>query len=139
MRFSLRSMLAATTMFCCLAALAAYEMDWIKQRRAFRELPNFTFVESQSHSNDSSQPRAPQLLWLFGERGVAFMTMEVRDEDLQYTAQGEPKLTAAPRQNVLRAHALFPEATIYATDESGDVAEDLSGYWLAPVESGEKR
>jgi hypothetical protein len=127
------------TMLCCLAGFVAYEMNWIKQRRAFRAQPTFTFVESQSHSNDSSQPRAPQLLWLFGEQGVAFMTREVLAGDLQFAAQGELQLKTEPRRSVLRAHALFPEATIYATDESGDVAEELSSCWLSPAESGEKR
>jgi len=111
---------------CCLAAMVGYEINWIEQRRQFRERPKFSFIESRSGRSD--QPRAPQLLWLFGEPGVAFMTMELLDEDVQCVTQGDRELKAVPKMNVNRAHVLFPEATIYSTDETGDVVENLGKF-----------
>lgn len=133
-RFSLRNLLLAMTVLCSLAATAGVAFNWIEQRRAFRAIPKFSFVESPESSIDSSQARAPYLLRLLGERGVAFMTMEVLDVDVEYSDKGERKLKAAPKQELLRAHALFPEATIYAINEEGDASENLSGYWLSPSE-----
>lgn len=125
-RFSLRTLLLMMAVLCCLAAMVGYEINWIEQRRQFRERPKFSFIESRSDRSD--QPRAPQLLWLFGEPGVAFMTMELLDEDVQCVTQGDRELKAVPKMNVNRAHVLFPEATIYSTDETGDVVENLGKF-----------
>lgn len=117
---------------CCVAAFIGYDLNWIRQRQAFRKQPKLTFIESPVHSGTTLRTRAPQLLWLFGESGTGFITVEVLEEDLQHSGHGSGKLKATPRMNVIRAHALFPEATIYATDESGDVVENLNWYWQFP-------
>lgn len=125
-------MLLGMAVLCSIAAVTGFAFNWIKQRREFRAIPKFSFVESAKHPSDSAQDRAPYLLRLFGERGVAFMTMEVLEEDVEYSDKGERRLRDAQRQELLRAHALFPEATIYAINEEGDASENLSNYWLSP-------
>lgn len=129
--FTLRTLLLGMAAVCCLAALLGYEVNWIRERRAFRRHPQFSFVESPlaSDSQPKSPNRIPAGLSLLGERGVPFITMEVLAADLQIDAHGTQRLNAPALQNLLRAHALFPEAAIYATDESGDVVENLNTYW----------
>lgn len=130
-RYSLRSLLFIMAMSCGAAAAVGYEANWIRERRAFRADPKFSFVESPESSGEVADLRAPAWLWLFGERGVSFITIQVNDDEFD----GETGLKKATRKVVLRAHSLFPEASIYAIDEEGDVAECLNQYWQVPDDS----
>lgn len=127
LRFSLRTLLLLTAVFCGFGAAVAYPLNWIRQREAFRRNPGYTFVDA-GLLRGVGDASAPQALRWFGESGVAFITMEVRDQDFDASSPVQT-LKKEPLQRLLRAHALFPEAAIYATDEAGDVVEDLSVYW----------
>ena len=106
-RFSLRSLLLAMAVLCCLAALVGYETKWMRQRRAFREHSEFSFVESSVDSSDPRQPRAPIFLRLFGEPGMAFMTMEVTEKRTAIFRGWRSRAEDGARIKVLEAAGAF--------------------------------
>ena len=62
-RFSLRTLLVVVTAFGC---WLGYQLNWIKQRHEFFDQHCYKGLE---HLAVGPTPRAPGMLWLFGERG----------------------------------------------------------------------
>ncbi len=87
----------------------------------------FTFIDERGHFGSFGRTM-PRALGLLGEYGVPFITMEVLESDLERSADGDSRLNASAQAKLMRAHSLFPEASIHAVDESGDVVEDLNDY-----------
>ena len=118
MRYSLRTLLIAITALGC---FLGYELSWIRQRRQFladHDLARQSHV-SYSYgllytSEDVGRlgvtrkcPTAPGLLWLFGEKGVNVMVIDVPPELTGQQRQSVPELVATARR-------LFPESEINA-------------------------
>ena len=88
-RFSLRTMFIVVTVFGCLLGWLSYELNWIRQRQAWRP------ASRTIRANFPNRP--PGLLWLFRERGESWI--EIHNG------------TAA---HVAEVQALFPEAIVVA-------------------------
>ena len=101
MRFRLRTLLIVVTALCC---YLAYEMNWIRQRRAF-------FNADENIYASFGSTRAPGLLWLFNARGYSTFRIPV---PLQATAVNDAgERTISETYPLLRRFkALFPEATM---------------------------
>ena len=68
-QFSLRTRLVAVTVVALLAGWVGYSLNWIHHRRRFLD----EFVMYVSGEPPEEQPRAPGLLWLFGESGYSII------------------------------------------------------------------
>ena len=90
-RFTLRAMLVVTTLLC---VWCAYSINWIKQRRAAIASGYVTIFDPQV---GEAVPLAPGLLWMFGERGYAGISVR-----------------AAPYDERGTVLSLFPEAAVAA-------------------------
>lgn len=129
LRFSLRTLLAVVTAIGC---FLGYELNWIMQRREFllshglghvRDLIEqqqrwqygIMYSRDDFHSLGTIRkcPRAPSLLWLFGESGVNTILMNVPKSEL--SMNGETNEYDAPNRipAVAELRRLFPEATLY--------------------------
>ena len=89
-RFSLRAMLVATTLF---ALFLWHQIDWGKQRHQALEAE---WAIDYPDSMYPTTPRAPGLLWLFGEQGYAHLVLD----------------TGEHPNAVKEARSLFPEAAL---------------------------
>ena len=90
-RFSLRTLFAAVTVLCVVGGWVAYQLNWIRERQAFRESGKIVGRWGTMHD-----PDAPGTLWLFGETGESGLGLEV--------APGDP--------GSKRAQELFPVAIV---------------------------
>jgi hypothetical protein len=93
---SLRTRIIVVTVVGC---WLGYAVNWIRQRHAVLECP----VNCSTFVIPVEAPSAPGLLWIFGERGVADLSLMLRRSD--------------PKAN--RISSLFPEAvlTFYVEDK----------------------
>jgi hypothetical protein len=108
-QFSLRTMFLLLTF---VAAPLAYHLHWIRQRHQF-----LVFVDRNNHNQvlgewvnpaiprNSKTPRAPWLLWLFGEPHQSQIVVSIDNPDP--AAAGEEA-----QERMQTAKRLFPEATI---------------------------
>ena len=95
-RFSLRTLFVVVTLF---GVWLAIQVKWIRDRREFLKATpetRYVFTVSRGALPWRSQPAAPGLLWLFGEPGVNYLSIEAE--------AGQPFADEARR--------LFPEAEI---------------------------
>ena len=90
LRFTLRAMLVVMTLF---ALFLWYHIDWIKQRRAALEAGWVV----KYHGSTLPTPRAPGLLWLFGEQGYSYLIVDTTEEHPAAAVEAQP---------------VFPEAVI---------------------------
>jgi hypothetical protein len=95
-RFSLRTLFAVVTVFCIVGGWAAYQLNWIRERQAFRESGKIVYAWGTNHG-----PDAPGMLWMFGETGESGLRLDVAPDD--------PELK--------RAQAMFPEAIITSREQ----------------------
>ena len=89
LRFSLRTLFVVLTVLCI---WLGYSLNWIKERR---ELIGYPYPSNDTAGPGAVQPRAPGLLWILGERGVAVLLINADDKEFES-----------------RARRLFPEAEI---------------------------
>jgi len=99
MRYRLRTLLIVVTAICC---LLAYEMSWIRERRAFFH------ADKNIHASFGSTP-APGLLRLFNARGYTRFCFPVPMEATAVNDAGERTISAA-YPLLKRCKELFPEA-----------------------------
>ncbi len=90
-RFSLRTLLVVVTLVGC---WLGYQLNWIRQRHAAFQDRRLQIVRL---SPPAYSPGAPQLLWLFGERGITGVYLM------------DPELTPG---DLKRLKSLFPEACV---------------------------
>lgn len=92
-RFSLRTLFVAMMMGCITTAWLTYHLRWIRQRHilCFSDAPLWTWPSWNS--------TAPGMLWLFGERGLDSIELELNSEK-------------QASEWVRRANTLFPEASV---------------------------
>jgi hypothetical protein len=113
-RWSLQTMFVVVTAFAC---WLGYELNWIKQRHELLTKHQAYFTEvgiDLSQAGPTPAPRAPGLLWLFGERGHA-------EVDLLFLIDKEEDRTPPEAfPDVRLAKRLFPEAEIEAAVFSRD-------------------
>jgi hypothetical protein len=105
LRFSLRALLVMTT----LAAVSlGYQLHWIRQRRAMIA----SGVIMPIIGSPKPQPRAPGLLFLFGEPGYVALTLCMPgDADRQRGGYVTPLRPASMSdETYAQVQALFPEA-----------------------------
>lgn len=93
-RFTLRAMLVATTLVCL---ALAYQLNWIRQRRAALSDGKITAVQILSELGELAQ--APGVLRYFGEQGQPLIIVHARNAE-EWSAERE------------RLARLFPEAEI---------------------------
>jgi hypothetical protein len=96
--FSLRTLFVVVTVFGC---WLGYQLNWIRQRHE-------AITAGHVPSDQDKIVPAPGLLWLFGERGHAYVFIRVADSD---------ELTTAEEADLKHIGELFPEADLGA--ESG--------------------
>lgn len=121
LQFGVRSLLAAVTIAATIAGFIAYQLDWIRQRRAVVTRSGQSVCEFQSldgafcggvcDPREISAPpaRAPQLLWLLGEPGYAKVQLHIGAKGYRTR---ERELTPDESSEVERIKGLFPEAKI---------------------------
>ena len=94
-QFSLRTMFALMTL---VAVFVAYHVRWIRQRHDFLATDGvYDWSDKYSNAN-TARPRAPGMLWLFGETGVTKLVVYERG-----------------KADFSRSAALFPEARRIST------------------------
>jgi hypothetical protein len=99
-RFSLRTLFVVVTVFGC---WLGYELNWIRQRHAVIAEPKWSVIEREPGAL-AQQPTAPDLLWIWGERGYATATRAVRRGD---------SLNGA-REEIQKVERLFPESRVFS-------------------------
>jgi hypothetical protein len=102
-QFGLQTMFVVVTLS---AVFIAYNTHWMRQRHSYlADHPGATYNDSPT--------RAPGLLWLFGERGLEEVRVQVpgfnRDREFHKTNAG-PEAEEARR--------LFPEARVVAKENN---------------------
>lgn len=119
-QFTLRTLFVATT-GCAL--WLGYELNWIRQRHVFlnRQLDMVRAIgpdwQDEARPWATQGPRAPGMLWLFGEPGFSRVVLLIRESEQREKApKGDdgPYVLARPDGEFLRAQRLFPEAEIVA-------------------------
>jgi hypothetical protein len=90
-RFSLRTMLIAVVVLSIPLAWVAYSLNWIRERRKL--IGNSDSNPFVSLVSPPGSTQAPQVLWLLGEGGRAWIRMPISECE--------------------RARKLFPEAEIH--------------------------
>jgi hypothetical protein len=88
-RFSLRTLLVLVTVFGC---WLGYQLNWIRQRHEFFEQHSYKGLEQLAVE---LTPRAPGMLWLFGEKGKKVIMVSRLHWD-----------------DAVRAKKLFPESDV---------------------------
>lgn len=137
MRYRLRTLLTVVTL---VAICFGYEVDWIHRRRVFLSAKEAAWADHQSESHkgeavrwwrfqlhDSGNCIAPQLLWLFGERGVNTILIAVPDKDVINGKTGYEMSHNQPDYRL--AKRLFPEAEIEPIKWSKDIPDDQGAAW----------
>ena len=125
-RYSLRTLFVVVTLFGC---WLGYELNWLRQRRSFiadevsvRERhpthDTWSATITLSAARGKTPPRAPGMLWAFGEGGLTTVCVLAEGID-------EQQLTDRDWQRVRQARRLFPEATVHTVH-----------VWDTPEESG---
>jgi hypothetical protein len=94
-QFRLRTLLVLVTL---VGLLFAWQLNWLRQRRAFLARANVTDY-SPGYGANAARPSAPGLLRLFGEPGVRTLVV------VEY---GTPDLSA----DMETAERLFPEPEV---------------------------
>lgn len=89
-RFTLRTMFVVLTAF---SLWLGYEANWMRQRRAYLSIAEVYDLSETFGKTAADRPRAPGLLWLFGEQGVKYLVVMRRSP-----------------ADFSRAAKLFPEA-----------------------------
>ena len=102
MRYSLRTLLIGMTAVCC---FLAYEMNWIRQRRAFFD------ADENRYASFGSTP-APGFLWLLNARGYSVFCIPVPLEATTVNDARERTISAS-YPLLQRCKALFPETEIH--------------------------
>jgi hypothetical protein len=118
-RWSLRTMFVVVTVFAC---WLGYELNWIRQRHKFLA-EQIAMREGREHngrySYDSNRflhrfgGTAPNLLWLFGEKGLSEIHMIVVEDDWEKSLPAnppDPLFYSRPEFN--RVKSLFPEVQL---------------------------
>ena len=106
--YSLRTMFAVVTVLC---VWLGYELKWIRQRRAIvAAFPKWSALEGVPNIV-MRQPDAPGLLWLFGERGYATVSLMVVVDD-SLDVLDDSSLPEAAKTELKYATALFPESVV---------------------------
>ena len=110
--YRLRTLFVVVTMFGC---WLGYELQWIRQRHEFladewstrQRLPADGVKVSVTYSNviGSPAPRAPWMLWAFGEDGYSTVFILADSKNVKH-------LTDRDRERVRRARQLFSEAIV---------------------------
>ncbi len=108
--YSLRTLFAVTTVVC---VWLGYQLNWMRQRRVFIADETSVRERHPSHARwsatisdrGSTPPRAPGLLWAFGEDGFSEICVLVE-------ASASEGLTEGDVARVREARELFPEAMI---------------------------
>jgi hypothetical protein len=112
-RFSLTTLFALVTI---VALILTFELNWIRQRREFVEAEKAIHQQRDvamailNTYPTEPKPRAPSLLWLFGEEGHANVYVLGQELDSQ-------KCTVSDMERLHTAKELFPEATVYLANE----------------------
>ena len=108
--FSLRSLFVVVTVFAC---WLGWELNWIKSRRQMIDNYEAIILDENPRimtawiSRGNKPPRAPGLLWLLGESGVAQLRVVIKEE-----RAGDGGNNSDSHQRMERARRLFPEAEI---------------------------
>ncbi len=111
LRFSLRTLFVVVTV---LASWLGYELNWVRQRHQLLNRPDVLHWDQTTvvgvnllvQLPKETPPRAPGLLWLFGETGIVELAWLI-DE-----SQFDESRSMDSYQEVQLARALFPEATL---------------------------
>lgn len=113
LRFSLRTMFVVVT---ALAAFLAYHVNWIRERRATQAQTNWyrIYDSGLDYLLDKPPPRAPGLLWVFGETGRHELYLSFGYEPTEHFTYSNRDLTPVEQSEVRRIESLFPEARIDA-------------------------
>lgn len=93
-------MLAVVTV---VAVFVGYHVNWIRQRHALKGAKWIVMSPNDEAITGWPVPKAPGLLWLFGEEGVTQLTVEV-------DATTHDAVTDYDLRLVREARRLFPEA-----------------------------
>src|SRR5579863_9321743 len=125
-QFSIGTMLLLVTVF---AVVLAHHLNWIRQRHAFlAEEQEKRTANGVSTPADSAEPvRAPALLWILGEPGVANLEIWIDGP-----AIWEP--TPADKVRIEKATELFPESNLgswHIDDDTG--AAPVTGVGTATI------
>ena len=82
-RFSLRTLLIVITLASCSMAWVAYQLNWIRQRRAERAAEHKDFLDfGRGQISKEGQAAAPWQLAIFGEQGLTEIVLW-RENDLR--------------------------------------------------------
>jgi hypothetical protein len=115
-----------------LACWLSYELNWIRQRRAF--IAHETAVRYSHRKGKSNviafraktgSPDAPSGLWLFGEPGYS----SVGFVSESHTRTNLKVLTAKDRDRLVIAKRLFPEAVVNVVTVWEDSDGHGAGHW----------
>lgn len=124
-RFSLRSLLIWVTLAAIPCGWAAYQLDWIRQRRAFlahwKSWQPSAYYSEELHMpfcDDDYRPSLPISLRMFGERGIWEVSIPL-------DGPTPDELTDTDRRRLKEAKRLFPESPFLFF-----VYRDLSGTWM---------
>ena len=99
-RFSLRTLFVVVTVF---AAWLGWELNWIRERRLIANgAPRWVVFDTQLGTQHLVQPKAPGILWIFGEPGYAAVRLVVCIDDQNGDEDKE----------IMRAKGLFPESLV---------------------------
>lgn len=99
-RFSLRALLLALMLFAFCLCWLAYQLNWIRQRRA-------ALVER--NASTKLQAEAPGMLGLFGEPGFEWI-------GVSFPPRAGWGITDSEQEEIARLQRLFPEAKTIAWD-----------------------
>ena len=101
-RFSLRTVFVVVTVFAC---WLGYELNWLRERHFLVESGEAAVYPT----NKGTRPRAPSLLWLFGEDGAGQITLSLALDKKPEPEDGSD-LESLPTYN--RVRRAFPEGEI---------------------------
>jgi len=101
-RFSLRTVFVAVTMLCC---WLGYELSWLRERHLLVESGEAAVFPTST----GTRPKAPALLWLFGEEGAGEITLLLVLDEISKPQDGID-LKSLPTYN--RVRSAFPEGEI---------------------------
>jgi hypothetical protein len=100
------------------AVFVGYHVNWIRQRQDAEASANWYRLSTDESGIDlilkKPRPRAPGLLWLFGENGHSQCLLFFGYQPTEHFTYSNRELTPLEQSEVSRIKRLFPEARIEA-------------------------
>jgi len=110
------------------AVFVAYHVNWVRQRRAAHAGADWyrIYFDQEWFVRATPKPRAPGVLWLFGERGHHQLLLSFGREPAEGFYYYNRELTPLELAEVNRIKRLFPEARVETKAKVADPPQSSS-------------